>query len=310
MLGSVDIGMRFPSARATPKLGLITSVALLTVATLRACPAGVARIDQLHQDSCQCRLISDHLAQLRERPRVQNPSLPGPNFYPCADSFQVLHTDSAPGAFSRGHDLLANTVVDMASETRFSPRHLLQSPFGRTRLFGLQSSPQLPVPPAHILHLRATVAASIRIARNVRYPQIHSQKLIHSLWFTHIHVRGGCQLESLAAVDQVALTLLPLQQLTLPVPALKWHPAPARHSPQRDGLGFQIPTQDARIVRVKPHRFGTSAWCAYRARRHPPPWRSPARPSERTNQSAGGLGSRPAYGAPTVGRSGDATPAR
>jgi hypothetical protein len=56
ILGSVEIGMRFPSARATPKLRLITSVALLTVATLRARPAGVARIDQLHQDSCQAAL--------------------------------------------------------------------------------------------------------------------------------------------------------------------------------------------------------------------------------------------------------------
>src|SRR6516162_10920426 len=150
MLGSVDIGMRFPSARATPKLGLITSVALLTVATLRARPAGVARIDQLHQDSCQCRLISDHLAQLPKRPRVQNSSLAVPNFCPGADSIQVLHTDSSPGAFSRANDLLADTVVDMASETRFSARQFLQPPFGRTGLLGLQSSPQLPVPPAHI----------------------------------------------------------------------------------------------------------------------------------------------------------------
>src|SRR6516165_5503718 len=252
ILGSVDIGMRFPSARATPKLRLITAVALLTVATLGARPAGVAWIDILHQDSCQCRLISDHLAQLREPPRVQNPSLAVPNFYPCADSFQLLHTDSSPGAFSRGHDLLANTVVDMASETRFSPRQLLQSAFGRTRLLALQSSPQLPVPPAHVRDLRAGVAASIRIARQVRYPQIHSNRVIHSLGFRHIHVRGGGNVESLAAVDQVALTLLPLQQLALPVPALKCHPAPARHSPQRDGLGFQIPTQDARIVRKTP----------------------------------------------------------
>src|SRR6516164_6816794 len=161
ILGSVDIGMRFPSARATPKLGLITSVALLTVATLRARPAGVVRVDKLHQDSCQCRLISDHPAQLPEPPRVQNPSLALPNFCPCADSFQVLHTDSTPGAFSRGNDPLADTVVHMASETRFSARHLLQSALGGTALLGLQSSPQLPVPPAHIRDLRAGVAASM-----------------------------------------------------------------------------------------------------------------------------------------------------
>jgi len=97
ILGSVDIGMRFPSARATPKLRLITSVALLTVATLRAHPAGVVRVDQLHQDSCQYRLISDHLAQLREPPRVQNPSPRVPNFCPGADSIQVFPTDSSPG---------------------------------------------------------------------------------------------------------------------------------------------------------------------------------------------------------------------
>src|SRR6516225_4175062 len=108
ILGSVDIGMRLVPARATPKRRLITAVALLTVATLRARPAGVARIDQLHQDSCPCRLVSDHLAQLRKPPRVQNPSLAGPNFCPGADSIQLLHTDSAPGAFSRGHHLLAN----------------------------------------------------------------------------------------------------------------------------------------------------------------------------------------------------------
>src|SRR6516164_1767510 len=196
ILGSVDIGMRFPSARATPKLGLITSVALLTVATLRARPAGVVRVDKLHQDSCQCRLISDHLAQPPEPPRVQNPSLAVPNFCPCADSIQVLHTDPAPGAFSRANDLLANTVIHMASETRFPARQHLQSPFGPTGLLGLQSSPQLSVPPAHILHLRATVAASIRIARQVRYPQIHSQKVIHNWWSSDIHVRGGCQVES------------------------------------------------------------------------------------------------------------------
>src|SRR6516225_1900502 len=111
ILGSVDIGMRFVSARATPKGRLITAVALLTVAPLEARPAGVARIDKLHQDSSQCRLISDHLAPLPERPTVHNRSLPVPNSCPGADSIQVLPTDSAPGAFSRGNDLLANTVV-------------------------------------------------------------------------------------------------------------------------------------------------------------------------------------------------------
>jgi hypothetical protein len=158
ILGSVEIGMRFPSARATPKLRLIPSVALLTVATLRARPAGVARIDQLHQDSCQCRLMSDHLAELREPPRVQNPSLAVPNFCPCADSFPVLHTDSSPGAFSRANDRLANTVVRMASETRFLARQLLQSPFGGTGLLGLHRDglgSQIPTQDARIVRKSA-----------------------------------------------------------------------------------------------------------------------------------------------------------
>jgi hypothetical protein len=44
ILGSVDIGMRLVSLRATPKVRLITAVALPTVATRGARPAGVARI--------------------------------------------------------------------------------------------------------------------------------------------------------------------------------------------------------------------------------------------------------------------------
>jgi hypothetical protein len=44
ILRSVDIGMRLVSAPATPKVRLITAVALLTVATVGARPADVARI--------------------------------------------------------------------------------------------------------------------------------------------------------------------------------------------------------------------------------------------------------------------------
>jgi len=40
ILGSLDIGMLFVSARVTPKVRLIMAVALVTVATLRARPAG------------------------------------------------------------------------------------------------------------------------------------------------------------------------------------------------------------------------------------------------------------------------------
>ena len=79
IVGSVDIGMRLVSARATPKLSLITTVALLAAATLGARPAGVARIQKPHQDSCQRRLISHHLAQL-PAPSVQRGSLAVPNF--------------------------------------------------------------------------------------------------------------------------------------------------------------------------------------------------------------------------------------
>ena len=164
-------------------------------------------------------------------------------------------------------------VVHMGNETRFSARPLPQSAFGGTGWLGLQSSPQLPVPPAHIGDLRAGVAASIRIARPVRYPPIHSQIVIHSLWFSHIDVRGGCQLESLAVSDQVALTRLPLQPGALSLPALQWHPAPASHPPQPDGLGSQIPRQYALIVGESPIPSGTSASRAYRAHRHPPAWR-------------------------------------
>src|SRR6516225_9365906 len=306
MLGSVDIGMRFPSARATPKLRLITSVALLTVATLRARPAGVVRVDQLHQDSCQCRLISDHLAQLPEPPRVQNPSLAVPNFYPCADSIQLLHTDSAPGAFSRANDLLANTVVHMAGETRFSPRQLLPSAFGRTGLLGLQSSPQLPVPPAQRSSPQ-TRSSGVHPNRSPgslppnplpdSQPHLVVQAHPRSRWWPSRKPGGGRSGRSHPVAAPTGCAARPRTQM-----------ASGAGQPQSTARPSRIPDPNSGCAHrtEKPHRFGTSAGCAYPARRHKPPWRSPARPSEPTNQSARGLGSRPVCGVPTVGRSGDA----
>ena len=73
ILGSVDIGMRFVSAPATLKVRLITAVALLTVATVGARPAGVARIDKLHPDSwnaqgCSCLRVIIEIGLLLIKP--------------------------------------------------------------------------------------------------------------------------------------------------------------------------------------------------------------------------------------------------
>jgi hypothetical protein len=163
-----------------------------------------------------------------------------------------------PRCLSRANDLLANTVVRMASETRFPPRQLLQSPFGPTGLLGLQPSPQLPVPPAHILHLRATVAASIRIARPVRYPQIqlsdsHPQLVVQahprSKWLPSRKPGGGRSGRSLPVAAPTAYAARPRTQM-----------ASGAGQPQSTQRRSRMPDPNSGCAHRtgKPHRFGTS----------------------------------------------------
>src|SRR5215469_10557849 len=131
ILRSVDIGVRFVTATAAPKLRLTGAVFLLAVATAGACPAGITRIDSRYRHAGQSGLVFQKLAQLRESPGVQNGSLLRPGLDPFADALEFFHGNAALGAFSFGNDLLTDIVVHPRGETSLLPAKPSETPFWR-----------------------------------------------------------------------------------------------------------------------------------------------------------------------------------
>ena len=74
-------------------------------------PRGVARVHINHRYTRQSRLVSDELAQLVERPRVQDTPLRPPSLDPRADAFEIFEGKSSLRALGHAHQTLADRVV-------------------------------------------------------------------------------------------------------------------------------------------------------------------------------------------------------
>jgi len=88
------------------------------------------RVDVDHPHSRQRRLVGDELAQLVERPGVQDAPLRPPSLDPRANTFEILEGKSSLRALSRAHQVLADGVVDVAREALLSPSPTAQQPLG------------------------------------------------------------------------------------------------------------------------------------------------------------------------------------
>jgi hypothetical protein len=95
---SVQVGVGCEAACTTGESGLRRAIKFIDIAALRTLTGRVARV---------------HLDQRHSRQR----GLVEPNFYPLAYPGQFFNRDTAPGAFSRGNDLLRYYVVWCASQS-------------------------------------------------------------------------------------------------------------------------------------------------------------------------------------------------
>ena len=74
-------------------------------------PRGVVRVDVDHPHSRQRRFVGDELAQLVERPGVQDAPLRPPSLDPRANTFEILEGKSSLRALGRAHQALTDGVV-------------------------------------------------------------------------------------------------------------------------------------------------------------------------------------------------------
>src|SRR5207253_10187469 len=144
---SVEIGVSGKSAQPTPERGLIRSVLLIHMPTLRTFSGRVPRIHQDQRNAGDIRLVADERSKLPERPRGKRSSLLfAGNPDPATNASKFFDGDRRFRAFSLGNELLGNAVVYVASESRFLPAHSFQPAFRGARAFALELRAQTTAP--------------------------------------------------------------------------------------------------------------------------------------------------------------------
>jgi hypothetical protein len=213
--GSVDIGMRFVTTGATPKLGLAGAVRLLAMSASRTGAAGVTRVYGNQRDASKLRLVLKEQAQLRERPTMENCSLPVPNRYPVTDAIEVFNRHPAPGAFSTGNDLLGYHMVCMRGKSLLLTGELAEPTFCRSRLFLLELGPQPSMAMANRSDMRTGAADAIRIRGDVSNAKIHAKEVrrLYRGGFRKVH--RTVQVKLFSSIDQIRLTLDPVEPFLL-----------------------------------------------------------------------------------------------
>ena len=205
--GSVGIGVRFVTARATPKLVLGIAILFGCVSTLGALPAGVARVNRDQRDTCKGRLVLQEQQQLGERPGMQNGTLLSPGLDPFANTRKVFEFQSAPGAFSFGNDLLGDIVVDPRGEAALLTGEQLQPALGSAGLLLLEIGPQPAMPMANRLKFGPGVPFPVGVAGDVGNAEIHSEEFCRHDGRTGWKIDGAIQVKLPFAVDQIGLAL-------------------------------------------------------------------------------------------------------
>lgn len=259
--GSVDIGVGCVITRATPKLVLALSVLFGAVSALSAGTAGIARIDGHEMHSGKSGFVFQKQPELRERPGMQNCTLPLPGLDPFADTIQIFDGNSATGAFSFGNDLLADVVVHPCGEALFFTSQLLQPPLCRTSLFLLKFGSQSAVTVAHRLDLRTGVALAIRVAGDAGDAQIDTEKLCWLDWRCVRKIDSAVEIEPALAVRQIGLTFDPVKPLLLVFAVDQRHDYAAfRQGPQADTVQ-SLESHDAFVVSDRAIRLKDWTFC-------------------------------------------------
>jgi hypothetical protein len=253
--GSVEIGVRLMFAGDTPKLVLGFAVLFCAVSTLSASPAGIARIDGDQRNTGKSGLVLKEQTQLRERPGMQNCTLPAPGLDPVTNASQFFDGNSTPGAFSFGNDLLTDIVIHPCRETPLFTREQFQSPFNGTGLFFLEFSSQSPMAMPDSLQFRTGVPLAVGIKSDIGDPKINSEELRRIDGRAGRNFHSAVEVEPALAINQIGLPFDAVEPFLLVLTVdHRDDNTTFRDCPQADFIDA-LESQNAFVVRDRAVRF-------------------------------------------------------
>lgn len=242
--------------------GLIRPVGARRMPTRRTLLRRVAGVHKDDRHACALCLVGDVCAKLRERPTVQLIPSPALNRYPLPDALQILKGDAPVSVFRLLDQLFRDAVVHVIRKAPFLPGQLLQSSLGRLRAFRLQLAAQAAVTVAHVEQVASAVYRVVTVGEDVSHSHVRAKKPLRVNRRFVGQVAGRVQVELTAAIHEVALTPLELQQFKVRRTSGKWNGDSPAQCPNADLLSRDAPVEDAVIVgnrAVRPER----APCAF-----------------------------------------------
>ena len=240
-------------AEAANKLSLAFPIGFVTVPTLRASAASVARINRYGGKPGKPSLVLDKGPELTKRPLGMSRALRPSNRSPRADALQVFETDSSLGFNGLGYEPLGDYVVRVALVAALPLRQLLQVALGAFRSCLLKPGADALVSPARPFNLFGGVNLTIGVGGNIDHSKINAYPVFGSARRRFLNIHGGEQVPLFVPVDEVGFALAKLQKLSGSLAAYKRDGLPTSDGPDRDLR--VVPAEDAVIIGNRSQRL-------------------------------------------------------
>ena len=194
---------------------LTLPVQLVSVAALRTPSARISRIHNLLRDPEKRCLVRNERSELKECPTRVSCSLRAPNSYPVTDTLEVLKSNSSSGVFGLLHDLLADPMVFDATKPGLLARNFLESSFCTSCTTRLKSLTMTSITLTNSLNPVSRMELSVGVNSKIGDPQINPKPIENFGFFRVGHVNRHEQEELPLAEDEVSLTPLKVEELSL-----------------------------------------------------------------------------------------------
>ena len=194
------------------------------------------------------RFIDQERFQLEESPRMQNRALCTPSPYPSTDAGEILHGDSACGAFGDVDNLFCNAVICVSGKPVLLTAEFSEMPLSRPGSTLLERGSQLAPSSADSVELGSAVHGAVAVRGDVDHAEIDAEKIVHVFRIWIVDVTSGCQIERSIAIDQIGFALAVAEQMFLALTSAVSDAITARSCPDGDRRLGKLPRKNTFVV--------------------------------------------------------------
>jgi len=232
----------------TGENSLSFAITFINTTTYGTGTRSVARIHHNNRDTNHMSLVFYKVLKLVKRPAMQSSSLGFSNRNPMAYAGKFFYGNRPLCALSLFYNAFADNMIYVFGKTSFPARQFLEKTFSRFRSLLLQFASKSSMAVSDIIYLIAREHVTITGDRNVDNAKINPQHPFYINGIRIVNVASCQQVEAVTEENEIALTLLASEKLTLSLATSKGNMEPTVKCPNGDGGSFQIISQDTGVV--------------------------------------------------------------